>query len=99
MCYTGQALSTNAFKVNILNYSHDPSCRMCHSTSETVHHLLSACPMLAANEYFKHHNSVAPLVHKSLCSHFGVPTCCNKPWLYVSESVVQTNEAKILWDF
>jgi len=32
------------------------------------------------------------------CSHFGVPTC-DKPWLHVLESVVQTNRAKILWDF
>ena len=54
--------------------------------------------MLAATEYLKRHNSVASLVHKNLCSHFGVVTC-DKPWLYVPESVVQVNEVKILWDF
>jgi len=47
--------------------------------------------MLAASKY----NSVVSLMHMNLCSHLGVVTC-DKPWLYVPESV---NEVKILWDF
>ena len=73
------------FQVWKLSYSQDSSCRMCHSTSETIFHLLSACPILAATEYLKHHNSVASLVH-SLCSYFGV-SVCDKPWLHVPEPV------------
>ena len=88
-----QALSTNAFKVNILSYSQDPSCRVCHTAPETIHHLLSACSMLAATEYLTWHSSVASLIHKSLCTHLGVVTC-GKPWLYVLESVVQVIEVK-----
>ena len=76
----------------------DSSCRMFHSAYETIFHLLTACPVLAATEYLKLHNSVASLVHRSSCSYFGV-SVCDKPWLHVSESVVETNEAKILWDF
>ena len=71
---------------------------MCHCVSETIFHLLSAFPVLAATEYLKRHNSVASLVHRSLCSHFGA-SICDKPWLCVPESVVQMNEAKTLWDF
>ena len=71
---------------------------MCHGSAETIYLLLSACPVLAASECLKHHNSVVSLVHKNLCSHLGVVTC-DKPRLFVPESVIQVNEIKILWDF
>jgi len=70
---------------------------MCHGTPETIYHLFNACPVLAASEYPKCHNSVASLVCKNLCSNLGIVTC-DKPWLYVPKSVIQVNEVKILCD-
>jgi len=41
------------------------------------------------------HNSVASLVHRALCDHFGTSTC-NKPW---PQPITLANRVKILWDF
>jgi len=71
---------------------------MCRGALETIYHVLSVCPVLAASEYLKCHNSVVSLVRKNLCSHLGVVTC-DKQWLYVPESVIHVNEVKILRDF
>jgi len=43
--------------------------------------------MLAAMEYLKRHNSVALLVHRALCDHFGIRTC-DKPCLHTPQPVI-----------
>ena len=82
-----EALSTNAY---ILNCPQDPFGWLCHRFSETTFDELSACPMLAASEYLKRHNTFALLVLKALCDHFGTTTC-DKLRLYISSSVILIN--------
>ena len=53
---------------------------------------------MSATEYLKRHNSVASLVHKALCDHFGIRTC-DKPWLHIPKPLTLVNNIKILWDF
>ena len=92
-----QAICTKAYNAKVLRCGDDSTCRLCQSSDETIYHLLSACPALAATEYLKRHNSVASLIHKHICESYGIPTC-DKPWLYNPQSIVQTNCVKILWD-
>ena len=61
--------------------------------------IYSACPCLAATDYFNRHNAVASILHQSICSSYKFPIHCDKPWLYHPESVVEGNGVKILWDF
>lgn len=88
-----QALSTKAFRTNVLSTSQDPTYRICHSSSETTYHWLSACRMLAATEYLKRLNSVASLFHKhNYVNILVLPHMIDyvlNLWLYL----------KILWDF
>jgi len=53
--------------------------------------------MLAATEYLKRHNSVASLVHRALCDHFGIRTY-DKPWLHAPQAVTLAKKI-ILLDF
>ena len=93
-----QALNTRAYSSTILHMPLSPSCRLCNGANETIFHLLSACPYLAGTHYIQSHNSVASLLHRVICSHFGFPTC-EKPWLYVPQLVIKSKDVKILWDF
>ena len=82
-----QAIRTKAYNAKVLNCAEDPTCRLCHSSDETIYHLLSACPAVVVTEYLKRHNSVASLIHKHICECYGIPTC-EKPWLYNPQQVV-----------
>ena len=93
-----QALNTKAHATYILKSSHDPKCRMCNCSDETVAHLLTACPKLAATEYLTRHNEVARLVHRSICEVYNIKVA-RQPWHHVPEPVVETDNVKILWDF
>ena len=48
-----QAVRTKAYNANVLNCSEDSLCRLCHSFDETIYHILSACPALAATAYLQ----------------------------------------------
>ena len=93
-----QAIRTKAYNVNVLHSSNDSLCRWCHSSDETIFHVLSACPALAPTEYLERHNSVASLLHKHICEYYGIPTC-KRPWLYKPQPVLTGEYVKILWDF
>ena len=92
-----QAIRTKAYNANVLNCTDDSLCRICHSSDETIYHLLSTCPVLAAKAYLQH-NSVASLIHKHICKFYGMPTC-EKPWLYTPQPLVLSNNVQIMWDF
>jgi len=43
---------------NILNTETDSKCRLCQQCDETIDHIISACPILAKEQYIKRHDSV-----------------------------------------
>jgi len=71
---------------------------MCHSATETIFDILSACPMLASTDYLRWHNSVASLLHKNICDFYSIVTC-DRPWLHTPSPLVMSGNVKILWDF
>ena len=93
-----QALNTKSHATHILKTSQDPRCRMCNRSDETVAHLLTACPKLAATEYLARHNEVARLVHRSISEAHGIKVT-RQPWHHAPQPVVETEKVKILWDF
>ena len=88
---------TKTYNAKVLNCTDDPSCTLCYSSGETIYHLVSASPALAATEYLKRYNSVASIIHKNVCEFYEISTC-EKPWLYNLQPVVLSGGVKILWD-
>ena len=78
--------------------STDPKCRMCAAADETVVHLLTGCSTLAGKEYVARHNEVAKIIHRNICTEFGIPVH-KQHWIHEPQSVTDTEDAKILWDF
>jgi len=48
-----QALQTKYYATKILNTETDSKCRLCQQFNETIDHIISACPVLAKEQYIK----------------------------------------------
>jgi hypothetical protein len=53
-----QALQTKYYAIKILNTETDSKCRLCQQFDETIEHIISACPILAEEQYIKRHDRV-----------------------------------------
>ena len=93
-----QSLRTNAIKAKIDKSQDDPNCRMCKQSEETVCHIASQCPKLAQKEYKRRHDCVARSLHWNLCKQNAIE-CCSKWYEHQPDSVIETEQVKILWDF
>ena len=48
-----QALHTKYYATKILSTETDSKCRLCQQFDETIDHIISACPILAKEQYTK----------------------------------------------
>jgi len=48
-----QALNTKYYATKILHTEMDSKCRLCQQHNETIDHIISACPILAKEQYVK----------------------------------------------
>jgi len=46
-----------------LNTETDSKCRLCQQFDETIDHIISACPILAKEQYMKGHGRVGAQLH------------------------------------
>jgi hypothetical protein len=53
-----QALQTKYYATKIFNTETDSKCRLCQQFDETIEHIISACPILAKEQYIKRHDRV-----------------------------------------
>jgi len=51
-----KALPTKYYVTKILNTETDSKCRLCQQFDETIDHKISACPILAKEQYIKRHD-------------------------------------------
>jgi hypothetical protein len=68
----GQALQTKYYATKILNTEADSKCRLCHQFDGRVDHIISACPILAKEQYVKRHDRVSAQLHLNICKETGV---------------------------
>jgi len=61
-----QALQTKYYATKILNTETSSNCRLCQQFDETIYHI-SACPILAKDQYIKRHDSVSAQQHFNIC--------------------------------
>ena len=69
-----QSLFTSNFQANILHNGADPRCRFCNISTKTLDHLISACTILAPNEYATRHNHVGQYIHWKICNRYDIET-------------------------
>jgi len=67
-----QAIQTKYYTMKILNTETDSKCRLCQKFDETIDHIISACPILAKEQYIKRHDRVCAQLHFNICKETGV---------------------------
>jgi len=63
----GQALQTKYYATKILQTERDSKCRLCRQFDETMEHIISACPVLAKEQYIKRHDRVCAELYFHIC--------------------------------
>ena len=53
-----QVLQTKYYVTKILNTESDSKCRLCQQFDEAIDHIISACPILAKEQYIKRYDRV-----------------------------------------
>lgn len=92
-----QAVATNYLKAKIMKTGIDPKCRLCRDHYETIHHIVSGCPVLAKKAYLDRHNTVAAHLHWNICKEYGIKV--HEKWYEHSpDPVIDTPDITILWD-
>ena len=92
-----QALATKYICSRIWKNNCDTKCRLCGEQSETIHHIVSGCKMLAANQYTFRHNQVGKYLHWWILRDRGIPV--SKTWQkHTPLDTTTHNGINLLWD-
>ena len=67
-----QALNTRYYSKHIIKHGTTDRCRMCHTHTDTVEHIISGCQTPAADQYLNRHKQVAAQLHLDICQHYGI---------------------------
>jgi hypothetical protein len=69
-----QSLQTECYATEILNTETDSKCRLYQQFDETTDHIISACPILAKEQYIKRHDRVSTQLQFNIrvCKETGV---------------------------
>jgi len=94
-----QVLQIKYYATDILNTETDSKCRLCQQFDETIDHKISACPILAKEQYIKGHDRMCAQLHFNICKETG--TIGKKHWYeHVPKSVETSQGGKVtvLWN-
>jgi hypothetical protein len=94
------ALNTTYYATKILHTERDSKCRLCQQLDETIAHTISACPILAKEQYVKRHDRVSAQIHFNICKEIWLQLDKKQRYEHVPKSVVTTQGGKvnILWN-
>ena len=67
-----QALQTKYYVTKVLNIETDSKCRLCQQFDETIDHIISACQIVAKEQYVKRHDRVCAQLHFNICKETAV---------------------------
>ena len=95
-----QALKTKYYATKILNTETHSKCRLFQRFDETIDHIISACQILAKEQYIKRHDRVCAQLHFKICKETGVQLDKKRWYEYVPKSVETSQGGKvtILWN-
>jgi hypothetical protein len=88
------------FETKILNTETDSKRRLCHQFDEKIDQIISACPILAKEQYIKRHDRVSAQLHFNICKETGVQLNKKHWYEHVPKSVETSQGGKvtILWN-
>jgi len=83
-----------------LNTETDSKCRLGQEFDEKIDHIISACPMLAKEQYIKRHDKVCAQLYFNICKERRVQLDKKHWYEHVSKSVETSKGGKvsILWN-
>jgi len=83
-----------------LNTETDSKCILCQQFDETTDHIISACPILAKEQYTKRHDRVCAQLHFNMCRETAVQLDRKLWWEHVPKSVETSQGGKVtvLWN-
>jgi hypothetical protein len=83
-----------------LNTEVDNKCRLCRQFDETIDHIISACTILAKEQYIKRHDRVSAQLHFNICKETGVQLDTKNWYEHVPKTVETSRGGKvtILWN-
>ena len=67
-----QALQTKNYATKVLSTDTESKYRLCQQFDETIDHIISACPILAKEQYTKRHDRECAQLHFNICKETGV---------------------------
>lgn len=85
-----QALRTKHYEKVVLKTTRDDKCRICKEGSETIDHIISACPQLAKKEYIDRHDKLCSNIHFNICQEYNIQTA--EKWYNHSPAPVVNSE-------
>jgi len=91
-----QELHTKYYATKILNTEIDSKCGLCQQFEETIHHIISAYPILAEEQYIKRHDRVCAQLHFNICKETGEQL--DKKHVPKSAETSQAGKVTILWN-
>ena len=53
---------------------------MCHNCDESVHHIVSGCPVPAKDEYLHRHDKAAAHIHWNICKQYNLSATEKRMW-------------------
>jgi len=95
-----QALQTKYYATKILNREIDSKCRLCQQFDETIDRIMSACPVLAKEQYIKRLDTVSTQLRFNIYKEAGVQLDKKHCYENVPKSVETSQGGKvtILWN-
>jgi hypothetical protein len=93
-------LNMKYYVTTILHTETDSKCRLCQQHDETIDHIISACPLLAKEQYVKRHDKVSAQIHFNICKETEVQLDKKHWYEHVPNSVVtnQGGKVTVLWN-
>ena len=67
-----QAPQMKYYATKIFSTETDSKCRLCQQFDVTIDHIISACPILAKEQYTKRDDRVCAQLHFNICKETGV---------------------------
>ena len=95
-----QVLQTKYYATKILNTETDSKCRLCQQLDETIDRIISACPILAKEQYIKRHDRVCAQLHFNICKEREVQLGKKHWYEHVPKSAETSQGGKVtvLWN-
>ena len=92
------AIRTNHIKARIDKTQQNSKCRLYGDRDQTINYIISECSKLAEKEYETRQDLVGKVIHWELYNKFKFDHT-NKWYMHNSESVLENEMHKLLWDF